>query len=303
MPPRATFKGFLRLSLVSVPVKAFTASESSADIRLNQLHEACNNRIRYKKTCPEHGEVANDEIVSGYEYSKDHYVIVEPDEIAKIRKQSDKAVEIEGFVKADQVDPMYYSGRAYYLLPDGNVGQKPYQLFRESMEKEGLFALARAVLSQREQMVVIRPRENLLVMSVLQFAAKVKDVGQFEEELEEGKITDAERQLTKTLIDASLMEEFDFAAYKDNYAEQMTELIDRKVAGEEIVAIPDPEEPKVINLMEALKASVESAQRSTATPQPVKKTKAKKTSSKKVKTKMAPSKAKATSAKRRKKSG
>jgi DNA end-binding protein Ku len=247
------------LSLVSVPVRGFTAAVSGREIRFNQLHKDCNQRIKYQKVCPEHGEVTQEDIVSGYEYTKDQYVLVDPEEVQKLRKESDKTVDIKGFIKADSIDPNYFSGRAYFFQPDGPAGQKPYQLLRDAMEREGLYAIASAVLSNRDQMVVIRPVERTLAMNVLTFAEKVRKAADFEDEVKDTKTTKEEEALTKTLIDASLLKEFDFSAYRDNYVDQMTKLIEAKVEGEEIVAAPEPEEPKIINLMEALKQSVESA--------------------------------------------
>ena len=119
---RPSWSGSIRLSLVTVPVKAFTALESEKDrISLNQLHEECHSRIRYKKTCPIHGEVPTDEIVMGYEYGPDQYAIIDTDEINKLRSQADRAVTIERFVSPDTIDPMYYSGQNYYLLPDSST--------------------------------------------------------------------------------------------------------------------------------------------------------------------------------------
>lgn len=259
MPPRPTFKGFLRLSLVSVPVKGFTAAVSGREIRFNQLHKDCNQRIKYQKVCPEHGEVAQEDIVKGYEYTKDQYVLVDPDEIKKLQSESDKTVNIRGFVSAGTIDPNYFSGSAYFFQPDGPAGQKPYQLLREAMEREGLVAVGSVVLSNREQMVLIRPMERTLVMNVLTYHEKVRRPADFEDEVKDTKTTKEEVALTKTLIDASLLSEFDFSQYRDQYVDQMTKLIEAKVEGEEIVAAPEPEEPKIINLMEALKQSVESA--------------------------------------------
>ena len=299
MPPRSSFKGFLRLSLVSVPVKAFTATATSKEIRLNQLHAECNSRIKYQKICPSHGEISNDDIVSGYEYAKDQYVIIDPDEIAKIRKESDKSVDVRGFISPDDLDPVYFSGKTYYLVPDGPAGHKPYQLLHDSMDKENLYAIGTAILSGRQQVVVVRPVDELLGMTVLIYHSKLKQASEFEGELKESKITKEEVALTKTLIDASRLAEFDFSEFTDPYVEEMTELIELKVEGKEIVAAPEPEEPKIINLMDALKASVENARAAGgAAPKAAKKTAEKKA---KVKTKMAPSaRGKAT---RKKKSG
>ncbi len=296
MPPRSSFRGFLRLSLVSVPVKGYTANQTGAEIHLNQLHANCNQRIRYKKTCPDHGDVGQEEIVSGFEHAKDQYVVIDPAEVQALRKKSEKTVDIVGFVPADAVDLKYFSGRMYYLTPDGTPGQKPYQLLREAMEADGLYAVASAILSGREQMVVIRPMEGMLAMCMLQYAEKVKAATEFSDEVQSVKITPAERTLTKTLVEASTLSGFDFSKYKDPYVGELRQLIELKVEGQEIVAVPDVDEPKVINLMEALKASVEGAKRAATTRTP----------SEKVAAKMAPSakvRAGSDAAKRKRKAG
>ena len=122
MAARSSWKGFLRLSLVSVPVKAYTAAASGGgEIHLNQLHAECHSRIQYKKTCPLHGEVKAEEIVSGYEYSKGQYVIVDTDELSKLRTEDDKAIKVNAFIAPDDLDPIYQTGKTYYLVPDGPV--------------------------------------------------------------------------------------------------------------------------------------------------------------------------------------
>jgi DNA end-binding protein Ku len=256
MPPRSTWKGFLRLSLVSVPVKAYTANATAAEIHLNQLHKACHSRIKYKKTCPIHGEVPNEEIVSGYEYAKGQYVVVDPEELSKLRPANDKAVKIDGFVGADKLDPVYYAGRTYYLVPDGAVGQKPYQLLHHAMVEGDLVALAEVVIAGREQLVLLRPVRELLALSVLAHEGNVKQPEAFTDEVTEAKLTKDEMNLTKTLIQASTLKKFDYSKYRDAYTDKLTQLIQAKVEGEEVVQVPDVEEPKIINLMEALKASV-----------------------------------------------
>jgi DNA end-binding protein Ku len=295
VPPRPTFKGFLRLSLVSVPVRGFTAAVSGREIRFNQLHKDCNQRIKYQKVCPEHGEVAQEDIVKGYEYTKDQYVLVDPEEIRKLQSESDKTVSIKGFVSAGSIDPNYFSGSAYFFQPDGPAGQKPYQLLREAMEREDLVAIGSVVMSNREQMVVVRPLERTLVMNVLQYHEKVRRAADFEDEVKDTKTTKEEEALTKTLVDASLIKDFDFSAFRDNYVDQMTKLIEAKVEGEEIVAAPEPEEPKIINLMEALKQSVESAKSGGAAP----KAATRKKGATKAKAKLAPSSGAASKRKRK----
>jgi DNA end-binding protein Ku len=260
MPPRTSWKGFLRLSLVSVPVKAYTANATGSEIRLNQLHAECNSRIQYKKTCPAHGEVGNDEIVKGYEYAKDQYVVIDPEEISKLRVMNDKTINLEGFVAEDALDPIHHTGKTYYLTPDGVAGEKPYLLLRATMAERGLTALARMVISGREQLVLLRPYEDMLALTVLSHHASVKSVDAFRDEVPQAELTAEEMKLTETLVDASIIEELDFASYENTYVNQMRELIEAKVASQELVTAPNQEEPKILNLMEALKQSVANAQ-------------------------------------------
>jgi len=256
MAPRSTWKGFLKLSLVSVPVKAYTASATAAEVRLNQLHKDCHNRIKYKKTCPEHGEVGNDEIVSGYEYAKGQYVVIDPEEIDKLRTKSDRAVTIDGFVGPDEIDPIYHAGKTYYLLPDGAVGQKPYALLHRGMADQNVCAIARVVIAGKEQLVELRVLDKLIAMTVLSHKNRIKSADSFTDELVDAEIGAEEMKLANTLIEASKIEDFELDKYKDEYTEKLTKLIQLKVEGEEVVQVPDVEEPKIINIMEALKKSV-----------------------------------------------
>jgi DNA end-binding protein Ku len=264
--PRSSWKGFLKLSLVTVPVKAYTANETASEIRLNQLHADCNHRIRHQKTCPEHGEVTTEEIVSGYEYAKDQYVRIDLEELSVLRTQSDRGIHIHGFIAADAIDPMYQAGRTYYLLPDGAVGQKPYALLYQAMADENACALAQVVIAGREQLVVVRPVADVLVMSVLHHDARVRKPEAFHDELVAQQLKEEELALTKTLLRATRIENLDYAAYKDTYVDKLTKLIEAKVAGQELVRVPDAEEPKILNLMDALKRSVAQAQSGAGPP-------------------------------------
>jgi DNA end-binding protein Ku len=256
MAPRTSWKGFLKLSLVSVPVKAYTANNTDEEIRLNQLHAACHGRVRYKKVCEAHGELRAEDIVSGYEHQKDQYVVIDEEELAKVRAKSDKSVNIDGFVSPDRIDPIYLAGRTYYLLPDGVAGNRPYALLVRGMVDAGVVAVAQVVISGREQLVALRPVDGMLVMSVLNYPAKVRAATTYRDELPDEKPSKSELALANTLIGASTLADFDLTTYRDAYVESLTRLIQLKVDGQEIVSAPDPEEPKILNLMEALKKSV-----------------------------------------------
>src|SRR5262249_33560834 len=145
MSARPVWSGYIKLSLVSVPVKAYSATDSGGDVALNQLHEECKSRIQYKKVCPIHGEVQNDQIVSSYEYEKGQYVTIDPEELDRLRTPSDKMVNIDVFVAPDTIDPVYLSGQVYYLVPEGTVGGHPFNLLREGMEREHKVAVAKVV--------------------------------------------------------------------------------------------------------------------------------------------------------------
>jgi DNA end-binding protein Ku len=261
MAARSSWKGFLKLSLVSVPVKAFTATASSSnEIHLNQLHAECNSRINYKKTCPVHGDVPSDQIVSGYEYAKGQYVLIDTDELDKLRTENEKALNIDAFIPANSLDPIYSTGKTYYLVPDGPVGQKPYALLRDAMVELKRQAIGTVVMSGKEQIVLLRPMDNLLAMTMLSYEHQVTKPSSFNDELIKPAIEPEELKLAKTLIDASTPKKLDFAKYRDVYTEKLTKLIEAKVAGQEIVAPPIHEEAQVINLMDALRKSVAQAQ-------------------------------------------
>jgi DNA end-binding protein Ku len=258
MAARSSWKGFLKLSLVSVPVKAYTATASGeGKIQLNQLHAECHSRIQYKKVCPIHGEVKSDEIVSGYKHANDQYVVIDTSELDKLRTEDDKAISIKTFVPPETIDPIYQSDSTYYLVPDGPVGQKPYGLLLEAMVQENRHGIAQIVLHGKEQIVLLRPIDNLLAMTVLKYENQITKPSTFKEEVTKPEIAPEELKLAKTLIEASTAKKFDFSQYKDLYTEKLTQLIEAKVAGEELVAPPVHDHPQIINLMDALKKSLE----------------------------------------------
>lgn len=259
--PRSSWKGYLKLSLVSVPVRGYTANVAASEIRLHQLHSECHSRIRYQKTCPIHGEVPKEEIVSGYEYAKGEYVLIEPEELARIRGESERAVTIDAVLSQHTIDPIYFTDKTYYLLPDGAVGQKPFALIQQCLDDDELQAVGRVILFGREELVLVRPVEKLLAMTALKYEAQVAHADTLEEELEKTSLAREELNLTKKLLEAFEKPKFSLADYKDHYVEQLTELIQAKVEGKELVAPPAPEEPHVINLMDALKKSVAAAKK------------------------------------------
>jgi DNA end-binding protein Ku len=260
--PRSSWKGYLKLSLVSVPVKGYTANVSASDVALNQLHSECHSRIKYKKTCPIHGEIPKEEIVSGYEYAEGQYVVIEPEELAKIRGERERAVTLDAVVPLNSVEPVHFSDKTYYLVPDGKVGQKPFALIQQCLTEDKLQAVGRVVLFGREELVLVRPVEGLLAMTALKYESQIAHPSMLAEELEKPALKSQEIGLTKTLLEAFVKDDFSLASYQDTYVEKLTELIQAKVEGKEVVTPPAAEEPHVINLMDALKRSVAAARKS-----------------------------------------
>jgi DNA end-binding protein Ku len=257
--PRPSWKGFIRVSLVSIPVEGYTASATGeSQIALNQLHDGCGERIRYKKTCPVHGEVTSDEIVMGYQYERDQYAIVDPDEIEALRSEADRSINVDRFVDPSEVDPRFFAGKTYYLIPSGAAGQKPYALLHRAIVDAGVVGLAQVVISNREQLVALRPIDRLLAASVLQYAADVKPVEEFEKLLSDEPVSAQELKLAKTLIAATRERKADLPQYHDLYAERLRELVEANVEGREVVKSKSSgKAPPTINLIDALKASLE----------------------------------------------
>jgi DNA end-binding protein Ku len=204
--------------------------------------------------------VPNIEIVSGYEYTKGQYVVVDPAELDLLRTEADKAISVSAFVAPDAIDEIYYDERTYYLVPDGPVGQRPYAVLLEAMIEENRYAVAQVVLHGREHLVLLRPMDRLLAMTKLKYDAEVTKPQAFEYQAPEVKLSDEELELTKRVIELSTPKKFDFSAYRDVYTEKLTKLLEAKVAGEEIVAPPSQEPAQIVNLMDALRASVANAE-------------------------------------------
>jgi DNA end-binding protein Ku len=259
---RPAWKGFLRISLVTVPVRAYTALEpGEGEVHLHQLHRECHNRVRYKKVCPVHGELTPAEIVMGYEFAKDQYVEIDENERKKAHTKSDKTIDIDKFVPFESIDPLYFNGRNYYLLPEGPGGAKPYALFRAALNAEGRCALAQAALYGRDEVVMIRSHENILVLQILNFASQLKPLEELADEVSEEKPRNDELKLAKMLIESAFADQPDLSQYKDTYTEQLRAVIEAKISGHEMVSSPVDEAPVSINLMDALRRSVAQTKR------------------------------------------
>lgn len=256
---RPSWSGFLRFNLISVPVNGYSSTKSGGGkIGFHQLHSTCHSRIHYKKVCPIHGEVAKDEIVSGYEVSKGKYVTVEAEERSALKAEDEKTIAVSTFVRGDEIDPVYFSGRSYYLVPDGKIGQKPYAVLLAAMRDEKRCAIAQVVFSGRMQIAVVQPSGDVLAMSLLKFQSELKQSGDFADEVDTKDVTAEERKLAETLIEAATSESFDLGQYKDEHSTKLARLIEGKTPHKvkETRRKEDGNEPAVINLMDALRRSL-----------------------------------------------
>lgn len=249
---RPAWSGFLRLSLVTVPVQAFNAQEPGEQgVTLHRLHGKCHSRIRNKMVCPIHGEVTQDEIVSGYEFAPNQYVIIDKEEIDDLVPDA-KGIEISTFIPPAAVDPLYYDGRTYYLAPEGATGASPYALLCEAMREENRWALAEAVLWGRNRQMIIRPVDKVLVMSFMQFGSQIRKPM----EIPDAKVKPAEVKLARRLVAESTEERVNWEKRHDEQGDALHKLIKAKIAGKKIVA-EEPDEPRpVINIMDALTKSL-----------------------------------------------
>jgi DNA end-binding protein Ku len=256
MAARATWKGFLKVSLVNIPIKVFPATESSGTISFNQLHNACQSRIQQKRWCPTCSkEVANTEIVKGYEFEKGRYVVMSEEDIEKVRTPSTRVIDLVQFDDASAVDPMYVD-RTYYLAPDGQVAADAFGVFREGMK--GKIGVGKVALYGREYLVAVKPHDKGLVMYTLHHAAEIRGMDGIEELATiPTKVKAQEVQLARQII-GTFEKKLDLADYRDEYREGLQKIIDAKIAGEEIVASEVEMPPKVVNLMEALRKSLDS---------------------------------------------
>ncbi|HEX3999388.1 MAG TPA: Ku protein [Pirellulales bacterium] len=255
--PRPSWKGYLRLSLVSVPVEAINAiAAEEAEVTLHQLHATCHSRIRYQKVCPIHGEVPNDEIVLGYEREKGQYVVVEKDEVKDIKGKAEKAIQIDTFVSPDSIDPMQFEGRAYYLLPDGPIGQKPYAVLLRALAANGYVGIGQAALFGRQRLVAVRAMKDMLCLEMLYFPHQVRSPESIAPDVPRVEVSKEELRLATTLIEATTSDQFDMAKYEDEYTAKLKRLIESKMEEEPSVSSPAEKELPLINLMDALRRSV-----------------------------------------------
>src|SRR5262245_14102440 len=255
MPARPTWKGYLKISLVNIPVKVFPATDAAATLSFNQLHAECQTRIQQKRWCPNcQREVPNTDIVKGYEFEKGRYVVVGEEDIEKVRVESTRVINLETFTDDTAIDPIYLE-RPYYLAPDGPVAREAFAVIREGMQ--GKAGIGKVALYGREYLVKVQPREKGLVMYTLRHANEIRSMEAIEE-LEDmpQSVKADEVKLAKQVI-GTFEGDVDFNTYKDDYQVGLREIIDAKIEGREIVTPEIEAPPKVVNLMDALRKSLD----------------------------------------------
>jgi DNA end-binding protein Ku len=256
---RASWSGLLRLSLVTVPVKAYPATATTPEQPCHQLHAGCGHRIRYEKRCPQHGPVDAAAIVRGYPYAPDQYVLIDDDQLEQLRPAQDRALCLERFLDAEQFDPALFSGRSLYLLPDGRAAQPPYAVVTQALHDRRKWGLGWVVLTGHRRLALVRPAGRVLTLHVLHFPAQVRPSNPWEAALGAGPLAAAETDLAAQLIDA-LAEPVVWSAYRDDRAEQLAALVQAAVQKRPLR--PPPAEPApVLPLRDALQQSLAAARR------------------------------------------
>ena len=254
MPPHSIGSGTLSFGLVSIPVKMYTAA-SSAGISFNQLHEKCGSRIKQQLLCPVCNEVVERAaLVKGYEFTKDQYVRLTEDEIKKLEGETTQMIDIEEFVPLDQVDPIYFE-KTYYLGPDKG-GEKAYRLLSDAMRKAGRVALAKFVMRGKENLVLIRPAKDGLMLHTMYFADEIRDFGEVDKG-EDAKVKPGELELAERLVGELSSDSFKPEKYDDEYRVRVLAAVEEKVEGKEVTSLaPQAQRTQVIDLMDALKQSL-----------------------------------------------
>lgn len=254
---RSIWKGHIQFSLVTIPVRIYSAIDSAQNISFNQLHKECNGRIGYDKKCKKCSQqVRNEDIVKGYQYEPDQYVIIEPEDLEKLRLKSTRIIEIQGFVDASEIHTTLYEA-PYYAGPDGEAAAKAYGLLCEALRESGKVGIGKVVLRDREDVVIIAPQDRGLILYKLRYPEEVKSITEVPQLDNQRELDREQLKLARHLLD-TMSTSLDKLDLKDKYSEALREVINAKIQGKEIVTYA-PEAPPVVDIMTALKESIEQA--------------------------------------------
>ncbi len=266
MAARAIWSGVITFGMVSIPIKLYSATDNK-DISFNQLHRDCKSRIKEMRFCPAcDRKIEYEEIEKGYEYSKGQYVIVSKEDLEKMPLPNKNVIEISSFVTNEDIDPIYYD-KAYYIMPE-EAARKPFALFMKAITEKGMVAVAKLAIRSKERLCCLRPYGNTLMCNTLLYPDEIRV------DKEQGgtdvQVSDKELAMASSLIDL-MTQEFSPSDYKDNYREALMQLIEAKLEGKELVEAPVVASGNVIDLMEALQASMESMKAKKAADKPAEK--------------------------------
>jgi len=266
MPARPTWKGYLKISLVNIPVKVFPATDAAATLSFNQLHAECQTRIQQKRWCPHcEKEVPNTDIVKGFEFEKGRYVVVNEEDIEKVRVESTRVINLEKFTDDTEIDPIYLE-RPYYLAPDGPVAREAFSVIREGMA--GKAGIGKVALYGREYLVKVQPREKGLIMYTLRHAAEIRSMDAIDELADMPSTVKPDEVKLARQVMGTFEGDVDLQEYRDDYQVGLREIIDAKIEGREVVTQEVEAPPKVVNLMEALRKSLDTISASKKKPAP-----------------------------------
>jgi DNA end-binding protein Ku len=255
MAPRANWKGFLRLSLVTCPVALYPATSDSEKISFNQINRKTGHRIKYAKVDADTGEeVANEDIMKGYKVDTGSYIEVTKDELENIALESNRTIDIDEFVPKTDIDPRYLI-RPYYLVPDGKVGHDAFAVIRETIRSMDMVAIGRLVLTSREHIIGLEPLKNGLMGTLLRYPYEVRSEDEYFDDIQDVKVTKDMLDLAKHIVEQRTAT-FDPAKFEDHYESALADLINQKRSGKPITAKARPKGDNVVDLMEALKRSI-----------------------------------------------
>jgi DNA end-binding protein Ku len=254
--PRAYWKGYLKLSLVSCPIALFPASSEREKISFHQLHKETGNRIKYRKVDAETGdEVESADIIKGYEVGKGQYLQLDPEELEAIAIESKRVIDIDEFVPRKEIDELYFNN-PYYIVPDGEVGQQAFAVIREAIRQEGMVAIGKVVFTSREHIIALEARDKGLLGVTLRYPYEVRKEEEYFDDIPDEKLPKDMLDLAKHIVD-SKKAEWKPERFKDQYEDALKELLKKKQSGEKIEVPRDQEPSNVVNLMDALRRSVE----------------------------------------------
>jgi DNA end-binding protein Ku len=255
MAPRAYWKGYLKLSLVSCPILLYPATSEREKVRFHQIHKETGNRVRYKKIDEETGdEVEQGDIIKGYEASKGSYIELTPEELEAVAVESTRVIDIEQFVPKKEIDDLYM-GNPYYIVPDGEVGQQAFAVIREAIKEKGMVAIGRVVFTSREHVIALEPRGKGMMGLTIRYAYEVRDEKEYFEDMKDEKISKEMMDLASHIVKTK-QGHFEPKKYEDRYEEALKDLLKKKAGGETIEKVEHKSPSNVVNLMDALRASV-----------------------------------------------